>query len=134
MLRYFILKSTPLHLFIARVFKQSNCTRVWWRMLQTFTWLNVKLPNIFWRGRGVRERKSRRLVLASITGGCVEGFKAAQKRQALQNSGLRFILPGYQDSQRNYFYLVLKIPTGKPKSPILCRANSLLLKWVQTSF
>lgn len=60
MLRYLILKSTPLRLFIAGVFKWSNCTRMCWRMLQqpvgsaqcqTLRWLNVKLSNSFWRER-----------------------------------------------------------------------------------
>lgn len=61
--------------------------------------VGYKTSKYFLEGRGVRERKSRRMILASITGGgCVVEFRAAQKRQALQHPGLCLILPRYQDS------------------------------------
>lgn len=45
-----------------------------------FQMVKHKTSKYFLEGRGIRERKSRRLVLASISGGgCVVGFKAAQK-------------------------------------------------------
>lgn len=85
-----------------------------------------KTSQYFSEERGIRERKTRRLVLASTWGGGrIVGFKAAQKTQGCASFCLDIKIP-----RGIIFNLVLEIPTGKPKSPILCRANSLLLKWV----